>query len=115
MSTLPSIPGIRIDRLVGVGGMGALYAGYDDRFHREVAVKVLLSDAPSASAHRRFEREARGMLAIDHPHVCRAFDYGRMSDGSLYLVLELLRGLDLGAWITAHGPLSYAEVVRVGR
>jgi serine/threonine protein kinase len=77
---------------LGAGGMGEVYRAKDTRLGREVAVKVLpshLSDNPEVRA--RFEREARAVSSLNHPHICTLHDIGR--EGNIdYLVMELVDG-----------------------
>src|SRR2546426_11121039 len=77
---------------LGAGGMGEVYRARDTRLGREVAIKVLpqhLSASPDVRA--RFEREARTISQLNHPHICTLHDFGR-HDGTDYLVMELLEG-----------------------
>jgi serine/threonine protein kinase len=68
---------------LGTGGMGEVYRTRDTRLDRTVALKVLPSDlATDAAARARFEREARAVAALDHPHICSIFDVGE-ADGTL--------------------------------
>jgi eukaryotic-like serine/threonine-protein kinase len=76
----------------GAGGMGEVYRARDTRLDRTVAIKVLPPDLTSDSAARqRFEREARAVAALSHPHICPLFDIGQQ-DGTDYLVMEYLEG-----------------------
>jgi len=93
----------RIEGVLGAGGMGQVYQALDTRLGRKVAVKV--------SAKRfseRFEREARAIAALNHPHVCTLYDIGPN-----YLVMELLEGETLAARLR-NGPLSIELVGRYG-
>jgi serine/threonine protein kinase len=77
---------------LGAGGMGEVYRARDARLGRDVAIKVLpqhLSSNPDLKA--RFEREARAISALSHPHICHLYDIGSQ-DGTNYLVMELLEG-----------------------
>lgn len=97
----------------GKGGMGEVYRARDTRLDRPVAIKVLppqLSQDPRFK--RRFEREAKTISRLQHPHVCTLHDVG--SHGGVdYLVLEYLEGETLADRL-ASGPLSFAEVCRIG-
>jgi len=93
--------------------MGEVYRARDTRLGREVAVKVLPADVSSAEEWRkRFEREAKAISKLAHPHVCALFDVGRFDDID-YLVMELLSGVTLAARL-AKGRLPFEEVLRFG-
>jgi len=104
---------------LGAGGMGEVYRAHDTRLGRDVAIKVLsphLAAAPEVRA--RFEREARTISQLNHPHICTLYDVGRApgeagSDGTDYLVMELLEGETL-AHRLEKGPLPVAEVLSLG-
>jgi eukaryotic-like serine/threonine-protein kinase len=98
---------------LGAGGMGEVYRAKDTRLGREVAVKVLprhLSANPEIRA--RFEREAKTVSSLSHPHICTLHDVGREGDTD-FLVMELIEGETLAARLT-KGPLPFAEVLKVG-
>ena len=99
---------------LGAGGMGEVYRARDTRLGREVAVKVLpasLSSNPETRA--RFEREARTVSSLNHPHICTLFDVGREGDTD-FLVMELVEGETLAQRL-ARGALPTADVVRLAR
>jgi serine/threonine protein kinase len=80
---------------LGSGGMGEVYRARDTRLDRTVAIKVLPEHlAGSPDLQQRFEREARAVSAINHPHICALYDIGHQ-DGIDYLVLEYLEGESL--------------------
>ena len=98
---------------LGAGGMGEVYRARDTRLGREVAVKVLpahLNDNPEVRA--RFEREARTISSLDHPHICVLHDVGRANDTD-YLVMELVHGESLFDRLK-RGPLPLADALRIG-
>jgi serine/threonine protein kinase len=98
---------------LGEGGMGEVYRAKDTRLGREVAVKVLpqhLSSSPEIRA--RFEREAKTVSSLNHPHICTLYDVGREGDTD-YLVMELIEGETLAARLT-KGALPLAEVLKWG-
>src|SRR5437867_13006550 len=98
---------------IGAGGMGEVYRARDTRLGRDVAVKVLPTHlSESAEARARFEREARVVSGLNHPHICVLHDLGRQGDVD-YLVMELVEGEPLADRI-ARGPLPIAEVLRLG-
>jgi eukaryotic-like serine/threonine-protein kinase len=93
--------------------MGEVYRAKDTRLGRTVALKVLPTDTiPSSEARLRFEREARAISQLSHPHICTLFDVGR-EGGTDFLVMELVEGETLQARL-AQGPLPLAEVLRSG-
>jgi serine/threonine-protein kinase len=103
---------------IGRGGMGDVYKARDTRLGRIVAVKVLLPHVASdAELKQRFEREARTLAALTHPHICAVFDVGHQAaaagsdQGVDYLVMEYLEGETLAARL-ARGPLPLDEVLR---
>jgi Tol biopolymer transport system component len=103
----------RIESVLGAGGMGEVYRARDTRLDRTVAVKVLPSPLASDPAHRaRFEREARAISKLNHPHICTLHDVGAQ-DGIEYLVMELVEGETLGHRLR-NGPLRIEEVLRLG-
>ncbi len=92
------IGNIRLGELAGQGGMGTVYLGYDEKLQRQVAVKAIRSDRLDSGARRRFLNEARILSRLDHPNVCRIHDFLE-EEGEGFLVLEWIRGKDLGAAI----------------
>ncbi len=109
----------RILAPIGAGGMGEVYRAHDPRLGRDVAVKVLPPHlAASPEVRARFEREARTISQLNHPHICTLFDVGRApgeaGSGDIdYLVMELLEGETL-AHRLEKGPLPPAEVLNLG-
>ncbi len=98
---------------LGAGGMGEVYRARDTRLGRDVAVKVLpdhLSAHPEVRA--RFEREARTVSALNHPHICTLHDVGS-EGGTSYLVMELVEGETLAQRLS-RGALPLPEVLRLG-
>ncbi|HKF42440.1 MAG TPA: protein kinase [Thermoanaerobaculia bacterium] len=98
---------------LGAGGMGEVYRARDTRLDRSVAVKVLpplLSSSPDA--RQRFEREAKAISKLSHPHICALYDIGREGETD-YLVMELLEGETLSARL-ARGQLPLEQTLRCG-
>jgi serine/threonine protein kinase len=96
-----------IVRLLGRGGMGAVYQAFDPHLEREVALKVMLPEIADNPEHkRRFEREARAVARLTHPNVVMVFDLGYHTDGSPYIVMELMQGRDLLSAMRTGPPLS---------
>jgi Tol biopolymer transport system component len=98
---------------LGSGGMGEVYRARDTRLGRDVAVKVLPEHlAPSPEVRARFEREARTVSSLNHPHICTLHDVGHEA-GVDFLVMELIEGESLAERL-AKGPLPPSEVLRYG-
>ena len=95
---------------LGSGGMGVVYRAWDERLHREVAVKLLYDQYQAPGMRERFLLEARAASALAHPHICTIFDIGQQ-DGEPYLVMELLEGMTLRDKI-AQAACSSEEIVR---
>ena len=106
----------RIEALIGAGGMGQVYRARDLRLDRTVAIKILPGHLAGNAANREwFEREARAISRLAHPHVCVLHDVGRATadDGieRLFMVMELIDGSTLTDRL-AHGALSIDETIR---
>ncbi|HGL8615169.1 TPA: serine/threonine-protein kinase StkP [Streptococcus pneumoniae] len=104
----------RIVKQIGRGGMADVYLAKDLILDgEEVAVKVLRTNYQTDPiAVARFQREARAMADLDHPHIVRITDIGE-EDGQQYLAMEYVAGLDLKLYIKEHYPLSNEEAVRI--
>lgn len=104
----------RIVKQIGRGGMADVYLAKDLILDgEEVAVKVLRTNYQTDPiAVARFQREARAMAELDHPHIVRITDIGE-EDGQQYLAMEYVAGLDLKRYIKEHYPLSNEEAVRI--
>jgi len=97
---------------LGAGGMGEVYRAKDTRLGRDVAVKILPAHLSSnADLRERFEREARAISSLNHPHICTLYDVGREGDAD-YLVMELLEGETLAARLE-RGPLRIDEALKI--
>src|SRR5918997_523589 len=106
----------RLARLLGRGGMGAVYAGTHVDLDRPVAIKLLLSDfTADADALERFRREARAAARLNHPNVADTFDYGVLPEGGAYIVMEMVEGQTLREFMDAAGMVSIAEAAEIGR
>ncbi|WP_436762892.1 serine/threonine-protein kinase [Streptosporangium sp. V21-05] len=98
----------RLDELIGRGGTGEVWRGYDLRPGWAVAVKILSPAVADATTRERFAREARTAARVVHPNVVTVLDVGEHEDRP-YLVMELLTGRDLAAELAGRGPLSVSE------
>jgi hypothetical protein len=98
---------LRIERILGQGGMGVVAIAMHLQLEQRVAVKVLHDQlAADPSTVERFLREARTPMRLRSEHVCRVLDVGQLESGAPYIVMELLAGSDLHALVRARGPLS---------
>src|SRR5437899_342302 len=98
---------------LGAGGMGEVYRARDTRLDRTVAIKVLpthLSSSPES--RQRFEREAKTISQLSHPHICALHDVGREGDTE-YLVMEYLEGETVAERLR-QGPLPLEQTLRYG-
>jgi tRNA A-37 threonylcarbamoyl transferase component Bud32 len=113
---MPIHPGRRlgpyeISSAIGTGGMGEVYKGRDTRRDRIVAIKVLLTHlADRLELRERFEREARTITSLNHPHICTLYDVGHQDDLD-YLVMVYLEGEPLGHRLL-KGPLPLEQVLQ---
>ncbi|MCC6903147.1 MAG: serine/threonine protein kinase [Polyangiaceae bacterium] len=104
----------RIDRLLGQGGMGAVFLAEHVHMRKVVAVKVLHREMTYLQeVVARFEREAVAAARIEHAHVAAATDFGRLEDGSFYLVLEYIEGKSLRQMLDEGGPFSTDRALHV--
>jgi serine/threonine protein kinase len=97
---------------LGAGGMGEVYRARDTRLDRSVAIKVLpVALAGDPARRSRFEREAKAVAALDHPHICGIYDVGE-ADGTHFLVMPLVDGQTLAARLQ-KGPLPLDQALKV--
>ena len=103
-----------LQRLVGEGGMGAVYEATHARLAGRYAIKVLLQSlADNADAQALFDREARITSLLQHPNVVQVIDHNTTADGTAYLVMEYLSGESLAARLARVGALSLPAVVDI--
>jgi serine/threonine-protein kinase len=102
----------RVERVLGIGGMGAVVAAHHLQLDTKVAIKFLL---PHMLAHQdavaRFAREARNAVRITNEHVARVWDVGTLDNGVPYMVMEYLQGADLSALLRQRGPLPIEDAI----
>ncbi len=102
----------RIDRILGIGGMGVVVAAHHVMLDERVAIKFLLPEMlHKQEVVGRFAREARAAVKIKSEHVARVFDVGTLDNGAPYMVMEFLEGGDLAAWLRDRGPLAVEVAV----
>lgn len=106
----------RIDKMIGKGGMGAVYAAENTRLGKTVAIKVLTQGHDNHSpAARRFMREARVAGSIGHRNIVEVFDLGELADGTPFIVMELLEGESLADRLDVMGGLPIEQVVAIAK
>ena len=101
-----------IERKLGEGGMGVVYAAHDEILHRTVALKTMSSLEEDETARQRFWREARAAASVNHPNICQIYEIGE-DHGELFIAMELLEGTPLTARLDA-GPMALSETVSIG-
>src|SRR5579864_4262957 len=112
------LPGTRlgpyeIGAVLGAGGMGEVYRAVDTRLERTVAIKILPAQLSSDPIRKqRFEREAKTISSLNHPHICTLHDVGSQ-DGVDYLVMECVEGETLAKRLE-KGPLPLEQVLKYG-
>jgi len=105
----------RLLRLIGIGGMGAVYEAQHVAIGKRIAVKVLhqqFSQHPDLV--ERLRREAQAASRIGHPNIVDVIDFGYTSDGSAYIAMEYLEGTDLGAILRNEGRVQEPRALRIG-
>lgn len=104
----------KLERRIGFGGMGRVYAGQHLRLSRPIAVKVLQSKFSSnPDAVERFRHEARSASALGHPNIVQVFDFNQSEDRHWYIVMELLEGEDLRAMLKREKRLTPLECLPI--
>lgn len=99
----------RLDRLLGKGGMGAVYEAMDLRLDRKVAIKIMLGSMfGDRTALRRFEREARSSARLNHPNIITVYDYGVTGAEGAYLVMEMVNGFNMRSAIETERVIAPA-------
>ena len=100
---------------IGTGGMGSVYKASQPAMNRMVAIKILHPKlAGRKDLTSRFRREARAMSQLSHPNTVKVFMYGELEDdGSLYIVMELLEGLNLNQRVRKEGPLPVERAIPI--
>ena len=108
----PRIGRYTIERKLGEGGMGVVYAARDDRLERTVALKTLSAAADDEIARERLWREAKAAASVNHPNICQIYEVGEDA-GRLFIAMELLEGRALAENLL-DGPLSAPETITIG-
>jgi len=119
LGNAPSIPEslgrYRIIKVLGQGGMGAVYLAEDAQLQRHVAIKVpFFEEADKEEMLDRFQREARALAAIQHPNICPVFEVAE-EDGVHYMAMAFIEGKQLSKFVQRDKPLPIREVVKLVR
>jgi serine/threonine-protein kinase len=105
----------QVDYVLGVGSMGIVYGARHAAVGKLVAIKVLRAHlADDAEAIQRFNAEATAATSIGNQHIVETFDFGRLSDGAAYMVMEYLEGRPLADLIEGWSPLPLARITGIG-
>ena len=107
----------KLNAVLGLGGMGAVYDAEHIQLGRPVAIKVLMRtpNTSGANAEKRFLKEARSAGSLAHPNICQVFDYGTLPGGSAFLVMEKLVGETLGQRLGRERRLPITEAIAITR
>lgn len=112
---LGRIDGFEIEKVIGRGGCGVVYKGFDRELNRPVAIKILAPQlASNGIARQRFAREARAAAAVVHPNVVPIHSVSPGPERP-YIVMSLVNGRSLEAHIRDHGPLELKDIVRIAQ
>ena len=105
-------PDYRVERKLGVGGMGTVYLAHEVTLNRDVAIKVLRLERATAEGAESFHREAQTLASIRHPNVVVIYRPGQ-GEGLYFYIMELINGPTLENRLES-GPLPVVEAVRIG-
>ena len=106
---------LEINRLIGRGGMGAIYQAQQTALDRTVAIKLIAREVAGDTAFiERFEREAKTLAKLSHPNIVTVYDFGRTADGQAYLIMEYVDGINLREAILSGsvGPNDALEIIQ---
>jgi serine/threonine-protein kinase len=105
----------QLERRVGGGGMGDIWAAFDRTLKQRVALKTVRGHRPGSSAVTRLEREVRALAELTHPNTVRVFDHGVTDDGLWYYAMELLEGENLRELVERQGALRVPRLLEIAR
>jgi eukaryotic-like serine/threonine-protein kinase len=100
---------VLLERL-GAGGMGVVYAAFDEKLERKVAIKLVAAHLGDEEAHARLLREAQAQARLSHPNVVTIYEVGALPEGGLFIAMELIKGQTLRAWQRDSGR-TWREIV----
>lgn len=104
----------RLAHLLGEGGMGSVFKAFDEKLNRLVSIKVIRAELVNEPIMRvRLEREAHTMARIQHPGIVSIYDFGQLPDGSAFLTMEFLEGLDLAKVLKRDGPATPSQAAMI--
>ena len=109
------LSGYSVEKLLGRGGMGAVYKGVQNNLDRPVAIKILPGEIEKEDStyDERFRNEARVMARLQHPAVVAVFDFGETPDGQLYFVMEYVDGADIAEMLSSQGKLPAEHALAI--
>jgi serine/threonine protein kinase len=111
-----SIGKYRIVKLLGQGGMGAVFEAQHETINQRVAIKVLHKKLTSdETSVQRFMHEARTTSLVHHPGLVKVHDFGQLPDGAAYMMMEYLDGESLKSRLSARGKLDSRDALRIVR
>jgi tRNA A-37 threonylcarbamoyl transferase component Bud32 len=105
----------KLERRLGSGGMGDVWAAFDVTLKQRVALKTVTGHRPGSLMLARLEREVRALAELTHPNTVRVFDYGVTDDGLWYYAMELLHGENLREHVVRNGPMPPDRLLRIAR
>lgn len=111
----PRFPGYEVLRLLGRGGMGAVYLARQISLSRLVAIKILPADLDDGENHfmERFKNEAEAMARLTHPGIVAVHDFGQTTDGLLFIIMEYVDGTDVQMMLMGQGRLHSAQAMAI--
>jgi hypothetical protein len=98
---------------LGQGGMAEVFRATQINLEREVALKFIKPEAVGEDFERRFQREAKAIAQLNHPNITQVYDFEQAEDGRFYMVMELLRGQDLAAFLRRYKPLALPDILSI--
>ena len=110
------LPQYEVEKLIGRGGMGAVYKGVQKALKRTVAIKILPANVLGGDMDfaRHFKREAQAMATLSHPNIVAVHEAGETTCGLLYFVMEHVPGMDVAELLSEHGGrLQPNDVLRI--
>jgi serine/threonine-protein kinase len=105
----------KLERRLGSGGMGDVWAAFDVTLKQRVALKTVAGNRPGSQQLARLEREVRSLAELTHPNTVRVFDYGVTEDGLWYYAMELLHGETLRELVMRDGAMNPERLLRIAR